>query len=61
MAAAVNGGATNCGPGYTGADEALGAEVLGEEARRFGYRYEVELAGTVRGHLVVAWVGNDVV
>ncbi len=49
------------GPGYFDVEEFLSAETIGEESREWVYEYDDPASGTVRGVLVVARIGSDLV
>ena len=60
-AAAVDALSTNLGEGYVNVVETQVTEEIGDQSREFDYVYEGDPTGTVRGHVVVARVGDIVI
>ena len=59
--AAVEGLSTDLGEGYVDVVESEVGEGIGDQSREFSYVYEGDPTGPVRGHLVVARVGDIVI
>jgi hypothetical protein len=60
-AAAVEALSTDLGEGYVAVFESQVTEEIGDQSREFSYVYAGDSTGAVRGHLVVARVGDIVI
>jgi hypothetical protein len=60
-AAAIAGQSDDLGAGYVDVQEFFAGETIGDQSRAFGYTYQGDSTGTVRGDLVLTRVGDVVI